>query len=184
MKSQSIERLLKDLLHITTRESDKLSEVLAENFDLLDEQIVKILREEYQKPKNDHRVLCGCFSVIWQAFQKYPRIGGKSLQNSYPLMNRGLLDKRISVKRLAVLCVLTIICKVCLERGFQKLSRNGDNRKEIDAEIEALKKNIKSAVFLESFNLTQPRHIDKRIACETAGIKEEGLVEVSKSVLG
>ena len=61
MKSQSIERLLKDLLHITTRESDKLSEVLAENFDLLDEQIVKILREEYQKPKNDYRVLCGCF---------------------------------------------------------------------------------------------------------------------------
>ena len=61
MKSQSIERLLRDLLHITTIESDKLSEVLAENFDLLDEQIVKILREEYQKPKNDYRVLCGCF---------------------------------------------------------------------------------------------------------------------------
>jgi hypothetical protein len=118
MKSQSIERLLKGLLHITTRESDKLSEVLAENFSFFDEQIVKILREEYQKPKNDYRVLCGCFSVIWKAFQKYPRIGNKSLQNSYPLMNRGLLDKRISVKRFAVLCVLTIICKVYLERGF------------------------------------------------------------------
>ena len=45
MKSQSIERLLRDLLHITTRESDKLSEILAENFDFLDEKIVKILRE-------------------------------------------------------------------------------------------------------------------------------------------
>lgn len=184
MKSQSIERLLRDLLHITTRESDKLSEVLAENFDLLDEQIVKILRKEYQKPKNDYRVLCGCFSVIWKVFQKYPRIGNKSLQNSYPLMNRGLLDKRVSVKRFAVLCVLTIICKVYLERGFQKLSRNGNNDKEINAEIEELKKNIKSTVFLESFNLTQPRHIDKRIACEMAGIKEEVLVEVSTSVLG
>jgi hypothetical protein len=184
MKSQSIERLLKDLLHITTRESDKLSEVLAENFDLLDEQIVKILREEYQKPKNDYRVLCGCFSVIWKVFQKYPRIGNKNLQNSYSLLNRGLLDKRISVKRFAVLCVLTIICKVYLERGFQKLSRNGNNRKEINAEIEELKKNIKSTVFLESFNLTQPRHIDKRIACEMAGIKEEVLGEVSTSVLG
>ena len=184
MKSQSIERLLRDLLHITTIESDKLSEVLAENFDLLDEQIVKILREEYQKPKNDYRVLCGCFSVIWKAYQKYPIIGNKNLQNSYLLLNRGLLDKRISVKRFAVLCVLTIICKVYLEREFQKLSRNGDTGKEIDSEIEELKKNIKSTVFLESFNLTQPRHIDKRIACEMAGIKEEVLVEVSTFVLG
>ena len=184
MKSQSIERLLKGLLHITTRESDKLSEVLAENFSFFDEQIVKILREEYQKPKNDYRVLCGCFSVIWKVFQKYPRIGNKNLQNSYSLLNRGLLDKRISVKRFAVLCVLTIICKVYLERGFQKLSRNGNSDKEINAEIEELKKNIKSIVFLESFNLTQPRHIDKRIACEMAGIKKEVLVEVSTSMLG
>jgi archaellum component FlaC len=184
MKSQSIERLLRDLLHITTRESDKLSEILAENFDFLNEQIVKILREEYQKPKNDYRVLCGCFSVIEKAFQKYPRIGSKNLQNSYPLMNRGLLDKRKSVKRFAVLCVLTIICKVYLEKRFQKLSRNGDNGKDIDAEIEELKKNIKSKVFLESFNSTQPRQLDRRIACEMAGIKEEVLVKVATSVLG
>ena len=184
MKSQSIERLLRDLLHINTRESDKLSEILAENFDFLDEQIVKILREEYQKPKNDYRVLCGCFSVIEKAFQKYPRIGNKNIQNSYPLMNRGLLDKRISVKRFAVPCVLTIICRVYLERGFQKLSRNGDNGKEIDAEIEELKKNIRSAVFLASFNLTHPSQFDKRLACEMAGIKEEVLVEVYTSVLG
>jgi hypothetical protein len=184
MKSESIERLLKDLLHITTRESDKLSEILAENFYFFDEQIVKILREEYQKPKNDYRVLCGCFSIIWRAFQKYPRIGNKNLQNSYSLMNRGLLDKRVSVKRFAVLCVLTIISKVYLERGFQKLSRNGDNSKEIDAEIEELKKNIKSTVFLASFNLTHSSQFDKRIACEMAGIKEEVLVKVSTSVLG
>ena len=125
-------------------------------------------------------MLCGCFSVIWKAYQKYPIIGNKNLQNSYLLLNRGLLDKRISVKRFAVLCVLTIY----LEREFQKLSRNGDTGKEIDSEIEELKKNIKSTVFLESFNLTQPRHIDKRIACEMAGIKEEVLVEVSTFVLG
>ena len=51
MKSQSIERLLKGLLHITTRESDKLSEVLAENFDLLDEQIVKNPKRRIPKTK-------------------------------------------------------------------------------------------------------------------------------------
>ena len=184
MKSQSIERLLRDLLHITTRESDKLSEILAENFDFLDEQIVKILREEYQKQKNDYRVLCGCFSVIWKAVQKYPRIGNKSLQNSYPLLNRGLLEKRKSVKRLAVLCVLTIICRVYLEKRLQELSRNGDNCKDIDAEIEELKKNIKSTVFLASFDLTHSSKFNKRLTCEMAGIKEEILVEVSTFVLG
>jgi len=184
MKSQSIEILLKDLLRITTREPHKLSEILADNFDFFDEQIVKILREEYQKPKNDYRVLCGCFSVIWKTSQKYPRIGNKTFQNSYPLINKGLQDKRISIKRLATLAVLNIICKIYLERGFCKLSTSEDNDKEINAEIEELKKNIKSAVFLESFNLAHPGKIDKRIFCEKAGIKEEFLVEVSTSVLG
>lgn len=154
------------------------------NFDFLDEQTVKILREEYQKHKNDYRVLCGCFSVIWKAFQKYPRIGNKSLQNSYPLLNRGLLDKRKFVKKFAVLCVLAIICKVYSEKRFQELSRNGDNGKDIDVEIEELKKNIKFTVFSASLDLTHPSQFDNRLACEMAGMKEEILVEVSPSVLG
>jgi hypothetical protein len=184
MKSQSIEILLKDLLRITTRENHKLPEILADNFNFFDEQIVKILREEYQKPKNDYKVLCGCFSVIWKASQKCPRIGNKTFRNSYPLINKGLLDKRVSVKRLAALSVLNIISKIYLEQKFCKLSFNEDNDKEIIAEIRELKKNIKSAVFLESFNLTHPGQLDKRLSCESAGIKEEILVEVSKSVLG
>ncbi len=134
---------------------------------------MKIPREEYQKQKNDYRVLCGCFSVIWKAFQ-----------NSYPLLNRGLLDKRKSVKRFAVLCVLVIICKVYLEKRFQELSRNGDNGKDIDVEIEELKKNIKFTVFLASLDLTRPSQFDKRLACEMAVMKEEILVKVSSSVLG
>lgn len=185
MKSQSIEILLRDLLRIATREPHRLSEILADNFDFFDEQIVKILGEEYQKPKNDWKVICGCFAVIWKASQKYSRIGNKIFRNSYPLINKGLLDRRVSVKRPAVLSVLNIICKIYFE---QKFHMNEDNDKEINAEIKAeireLRKNIKSAVFLEAFNLTFPSQLEKRIFCESAGIKEEFLVEISKSVLG
>jgi hypothetical protein len=46
-----------------------------------------------------------------------------------------------------------------------------------------MKKNIKSTVFLVSFNLTHLGQFNKRLACEMAGIKEV-LVEVSTSVLG
>jgi len=49
---------------------------------------------------------------------------------------------------------------------------------------EVIKKNIKSAVFLNSFESTQSRQLDKRMACEMAGIKEDFLVEVATSVLG
>ncbi len=181
MKSQPIEMLLKDLLRITTRESHRLSEILAENFDFFNEQIVRILREEYEKPKNDWKVICGCFSVIWKASQKHPRIGDKVFRNSYPLINKGLLDKRVSVKRFAVESALNIISKIYFE---QKFHITGDNDKETNAEIRELKKNIKSVIFLEAFNLTFPRQLEKRISCESAGIKEEILVEVSKSVLG
>jgi hypothetical protein len=184
VKSQSIEILLKDLLRITTKETHKLSEILADNFDFFGEQIVKILREEYQKPKNDYKALCGCFSVIWKVSQKQSRIGNKTFRNSYPLINKGLQDKRVSVKRFATLSVLNIICKIYLERRFCKLSSNEDNDKEINAEIRELKKNIRSAVFLESFSLTHLHQMDKRTSCERAGIKEEVLVDVSRSVLG
>jgi len=181
MKSQPIEMLLRDLLRITIREPHTLSEILADNFDFLDEQIVKILREEYQKPKNDWKVICGCFSVIWKASQKYPRIGSKTFRNSYPLINKGLLDRRVSVKRLAALSVLNIICRIYLER---LIHINEDNDKEINAEITELRKKIKSADFLESFNLMFPSKSEKRIFCESAGIKAEFLVDVSKSMLG
>jgi hypothetical protein len=181
MKSQQIEILLKDLLHITTRESYRLSEILAENFDFFKDQIVRILREEYEKPKNDWRIVCGCFSVIWQASQKHSRIGDKIFQNSYPLINKGLLDRRDSVKRLAVESALNIICKIYLEKI---LPIKEDNNKEIKREIRELKKNIKSVVFLEAFNLIFPKQLEKRIACESAGIKEEFLIEASESVLG
>jgi hypothetical protein len=181
MKSQPIEMLLRDLLRITTREAHRLSEILANNFDLFDEQIVKILREEYQKPKNDWKVIRGCLSVIWKASQKYPRIGSKTFRNSYPLINRGLLDRRVSVKRLAALSVLNIICKIYFE---QLIHINEGNNKEISAEITELKKKIKSADFLESFNLMFPSKLDKRTSCESAGIKAELLVVVSKSMLG
>ena len=181
MKSQPIEMLLRDLLRITMREPHRLSEILADNFDFFDEQIVKILREEYQKPKNDWKVICGCFSVIWKASQKYPRIGSKTFRNSYALINKGLLDRRVSVKRLAALSVLNIICRIYLER---LIHINEDNDKEISAEITELKKKIKSADFLESFNLMFPHKLEKRIFCESAGIKAEFLVDVSKSMLG
>ena len=131
--------LIRDLLRNTTKESRTLSEILADKFDSIDEQIVRILSEEYKKPKNDYRVLCGCFSVLWQASQKYARVGNKTVQKSYPLLNKGLQDKRISVKRLATLAVLNIICRIYFEREF---SRNDDNYREIDAEIEELKKKI------------------------------------------
>jgi len=104
-----IEILLKDLLHRTTRGSNKLSETLAENFDFFDEQIINILEGEYQRSKNDWRVICGCFSVIGKASKSYPRINNRFVRKSYPLLNRGLQDKRISVKRLAIISVLNII---------------------------------------------------------------------------
>lgn len=181
MKAQRTEILLKDLFRITTRENYRLSAVLAENFDFFDEQIVKILREEYQKPKNEWKVICGCLLVIWKASQKYPRIGNKTFQNNYSLINKGLLDRRVSVKRLAALSVLTIIGKIYLERAIHV---NGGNSKAINAEIRELKKNMKSAVFLESFKSAFPRQLERRLSCERAGVKEENLVKVSESILG
>ena len=186
MKSQQIEMLLKDLLSITTKEHRKLSEILAENFGSFDEQIVKILREEYQEPKNDWKVICGCFSVIGEASRKYPRIGNEVFRDGYPLINKGLLDRRVSVKRFATISVLNIICKIYLERGFIHMGEDNDkeSNKEINAEIRELKKNIKSAVFLESFDLVYPHQLDRRMLCERAGIEEESLAKISKSILG
>jgi hypothetical protein len=181
MKSQSVEILLKDLLRVATRETYKLPEILADNFDLFDEQIVKILKEEYQKPKNDYKVICGCFSVIWKASQKYPRISNKVFRNSYPLISKGLLDRRVSVKRLATLAVLGIICKIYLEWLIHGNEGNGG---EIQAEIMELKTNIKSADFLESFNSIFTHQLEKRMLCESAGIKVESLNAVSNSLLG
>jgi len=185
MKSQAIEMLLKDLLRITTREPHKLSEILAEDLDFFNEQIVKILREEYQKPKNDWKVICGCLSVIGKASQKYPRIGNKVFRSSYPLVNKGLLDRRVSVRRFATISVLNIICRIYFEWSIH-MNEDSDkeSNKEINAEIRELKKSIKSEVFLESFNLVFPRQIEKRAFCESAGIKEESLVKVSKFILG
>ncbi len=51
MKSQAFEILPKDLLKITIKESYKLQEVLTENFNSLDASMLKVPREEYQKPK-------------------------------------------------------------------------------------------------------------------------------------
>ena len=184
MKSQPIEMLLRELLCITTREPHRLSEILADNFDFFDEQIVKILSEEYQKPKNDWKVISGCFSVIWKASQKYPRIGSKTFRNSYPLINKGLLDRRVSVKRPAALSVLNIISRIYWETRWQSIRINEDKDKGIRAEIIELKKSIKSAVFLESFNSAFPSKLDKRLICDSAGIKEEALVKVSESILG
>jgi hypothetical protein len=184
VKSQRIEMLLRDLLRITTREPHRLSEILADNFDFFDEQIVKILSEEYLKSKNDWKVICGCFSVIWKASQKYPRLGSKTFRNSYPLINKGLQDRRVSVKRLAALSVLNIICRIYWEARLHSIHINEDNDKEISAEIIELRKKIRSADFLESFNLMFPSKLEKRIWCESAGIKTESLVDVSKSMLG
>ena len=181
MNAQNVEILLKDLLRITTRETYKLSEVLARNFNFFNETIIKILKEEYQKPKNDWKVLCGCFSVIWKASQGRPIIGDEIFRNSYPLINKGLLDKRISVRRLASLCVLNIICRIYMERAFHI---NDDNDKEINEEIKELGKNIKSNVFLKSFTSAFPRRLERRLTCESAGIKADSLVEVSKYLLG
>ena len=176
MKSQPIEWLLRDLLSITTGEQRKLSEILTDNFDFFSEQIVKILREEYKKPKNDWKVICGCFSVIGKASQKYHRIGNKVFRSSYPLVNRGLLDRRVSVKQFATISILSIICGIHFERTIHM-------NEDIKAEIRELKKNTKSAVFLESFSILFPHPLDKRMFCESAGIKEESLVKVSKSIL-
>lgn len=144
MKPQPIETLLKDLLSITTREHRKLSEILADNFDFLDEQIMKILREEYQKPKNDSRVRCGCFSVIGEASKKYLRIGNKVFRDSYPLINKGLLDRRVSVKRLATISVLNIICRIYFEQAvYMNEHSDKESNEMINAEIKELKKNIK-----------------------------------------
>jgi hypothetical protein len=89
--------------------------------------------------------------------------------------------RRVSVKRLAALSVLNIICRIYLER---LIHINEDNDKEISAEIIELKKKIKSANFLESFNLMFPRKLEKRMLCESVGIKAEFLVDISKSMLG
>ena len=97
------------------------------------------------------------------------------------MLNKGLQDKRISVKRLAALSVLNIASRVYLERALH-FNENDDN--EINAEIRELKKNIKSVVFLESFRLTFPHRLEKRLSCEDAGIKEESLLDVSESILG
>jgi len=173
--------LLKDLLRIATRETHKLPEILADNFNLYDKQIAKILKEEYQKPKSDYRVLCGCFSVIWGASQRYPRISYKVFRDSYHLINKGLQDRRVSVKRLATLAILGIICKIYLH---WLIHANEDDGSEITAEIAELKKNIKYADFLNSFNSLFISPLEKRIVCETAGIRVEALVTVSKSMLG
>jgi len=183
MKPQQTEMLLKDLLRITTIKSDRLSEVLGDDFGFLNRQIVKILREQYQEPRNDWKVICGCFSVIGEASKRYPRIGSKIFRASYPLINKGLLDRRVSVKRFAVLSVLSMIGKIHNERQLLRLGDKDDGN-EIDAEIRELKKSIRSGVFLESFDLVYPNRLDGRMLCEGAGIKEESLVEVSKSMLG
>jgi len=177
--------LLRDLLSIIPKENRKLSDILADDFGFLDEQIVKILREEYQKPKNDWKVICGCFSVIGEASRKYPRIGNKVFQSSYPLLSKGLLDRRVSVKRFATISVLNIICKIHLEKAVY-MNEDSDkvSNKEINAEIRKLRKNVKSEVFLESFNLLFPRQIDRRAFCGSAGTNAEFLVEVSQSILG
>lgn len=49
MESKFIEILLKDLLGITTKETYRLSDVLAKNFDYLDEQIIDILKKNTQQ---------------------------------------------------------------------------------------------------------------------------------------
>lgn len=79
MKSQAFEILPKDLLKITIKESYKLQEVLTENFNSLDASMLKVPREEYQKPKNDWRIISGCFSVISKFSEKYPKIAGSVL---------------------------------------------------------------------------------------------------------
>lgn len=185
MKSKLIEKLLKDLLCITTRETHKLPEILANNFDILGEQIVKILKGEYKKPKNDYRVLCGCFLIIWRVSRYYPIAGNKTFRKFYSLLGKGLQDKRISVKRLATLSVLNIICNLYQHYCFCKSSSIKNSfREEVDAEIRELKKTIKSSVFLENFYSLYPRQIDRQTLCEKAGIKEEVLVDVARSMLG
>ncbi len=184
MKLKSIEKLLKDFLRITTRDTHRLSEILADNFDLFEEQIVKILRDEYQKPKNDYKVICGCFSIILRASREYPRVEYKTFRKICPLLNKGLRDKRISVKRLAALSVLNIICNMYLEHRFCKF-RSKDNKffKFINSEIRELKRNIKSSVSLEVFYSIYPRQVDRQTVCGKSGIKEEVLVEVARSLL-
>ena len=184
-----IEMLLKDLLRITARESNKLSNILAENFGIVGEELVKILKEEYRKPENDWKVISGCFCVICEASKRRAAIiGNKIFRSTYSLLNQGLLDKRVSVKRWATRAVLNIICGVYMEGKFVLLGGvRGDNIEEIaevDEEVRELKTCIKSAVFLKSFNSIFPLQLEKRIACEYAGVKEEYLVEMSKSILG
>jgi hypothetical protein len=62
-----IEILLRNLLSITTTKSDRLSEVITDHFNFFGKQVIKILKEEYQRPKNDWRILCGCLLVIGKA---------------------------------------------------------------------------------------------------------------------
>jgi hypothetical protein len=59
-------------------------------------------------------------------------------------IGEGLLDKRGSVKRLATLAVLSIICKSNLELLIHGNEGNGG---EVQAKIKELKANIKSADF-------------------------------------
>jgi len=184
MKSKLREELLKDLLRIVTRETHKLPEILANNFDLFKEQIVKFIQEEYQKPKADYRLLCGCFLIIWRVSRDYPIVGDKTFRKLYPLLNKGLQDKRISIKRLATLSILNILCNIYPRYYFCKLSSNKDNLKEVDAEIRRLKKSIKSSIFLEIFYSLYPRQVDRQTVCQKAGIKEDVLAEVARCMLG
>lgn len=60
IKSKLREELLKDLLRIITRETYKLPEILANNFDLFKEQIVKFI----QMNTKNQRVTIGCYVVV------------------------------------------------------------------------------------------------------------------------
>jgi len=176
-----IEILLKDLLSITKIRSDKLPEVMTNNFNFFYKEIIELLRREYHKPKNNWRILCGCFLVIGNASKKHLRINDQNVRKVYPLLAKGFEDSRISIRRQATICVLNILGQIHLERT---ISMNDRPMKEINEEITELKKSIKSNVFLESFNSLFKNELSKRVYCEEAGIKKENLREISLSILG
>jgi len=167
--------------------SDKLSEVLAEHFNFFGKRVIKILKEEYRKPKNDYKIICGCLLVIGNAARRYIRTNTKIVRESYPLLNKSLQDKRTSIKRCATIAVLNIIGQIYLEQSIYEMKINGkvnnNEIKKISIEIRELKKNIKSKLFLESFNSLFTHQLERRLHCEIAGIKPEILEKISKSLL-